>query len=236
MPKKINLIGRQFHRLLVIAEEGQRDKRGHVVWSCVCDCGNKSFVSGDKLKSGNTQSCGCLFAEKRAAGSYRSHGKTGSRVYRIWVNMISRCTRPSTSCWHNYGGRGITVCDRWRNSFEAFLEDMGEPPTGKHSIDRIDNDGNYEPSNCRWVTKNEQSFNTRRTKIVVIAGTPYTLLELSALHGVSPKLIRTRIYQGWPPEIAAKLPADFTFQKDGRKKLNALIAQSINEALEQEVA
>lgn len=157
MSEVIDITGHRFGRLVAISYVNPKR------WLCRCDCGTETIIPGDNLRRAITKSCGCLRTEVTRSRSYKhGHNIRGHRSssYRSWANMIERCTNPHDTDWKNYGGRGIAVCDRWRHSFEAFLEDMGEKPPG-HSIDRINNDGNYEPGNCRWATASEQQHNKR---------------------------------------------------------------------------
>lgn len=166
-----DLTGRSFGRLTVVERAENRGR--HIYWLCVCECGTTRTVKGDHLKSGGSQSCGCRLsdsARERAARSAmptrttHGHGSaragTRSGTYISWSSMIQRTTNPRNPAWPHYGGRGITVCDRWR-SYEAFLQDMGERPPGL-TLDRIDVNGHYEPGNCRWATWSEQRLNQRR--------------------------------------------------------------------------
>jgi hypothetical protein len=155
-----DLSGMRFGRLLATLR-GKTDKGGNVFWHCLCDCGNSIEVKGARLKSEETRSCGC-FQKQRVSEVNGSHRKTHSPEYRSWASMIARCENPKYHHFHRYGGRGIKICDNWRNSFENFLSDMGNRPSLSHTLDRINNDGNYEPANCRWATKLEQRHNQSR--------------------------------------------------------------------------
>lgn len=158
MPNLIDLRGMVFGRLSVEARD-HTNKHSCVMWLAHCECGNKSIVRGDDLRKGRTRSCGCLLKEDRYTRT-ATHGLSNTSEYRIWSGMKERCSSPEHSAWDRYGGRGIRVCDRWINSFANFFTDMGQRPSKAHSIDRIDNDGNYEPGNCRWALPNEQRSNT----------------------------------------------------------------------------
>jgi hypothetical protein len=158
MNPKFDLSGKRFGRLVAL-EFSHKDARWNRVWSCVCDCGSSVKARSVDLSTGNTQSCGCLRKDRIVKVNSR-HGQRRSRAYSIWSSMRTRCLNPKHARYGRYGGRGIQCCERWA-SFANFYADMGDPPAGR-SLDRINNDGNYEPGNCRWATATEQYHNSSR--------------------------------------------------------------------------
>lgn len=157
MPNLIDMTGRTVGRLTVLGRVANSPS-GAVRWLCRCLCGNTSVAMGAALRSRHTASCGCI---QREAVTKHGHAAINSTEYRSWRSMKDRCLNPSCPKYHLYGGRGVTVCERWVESFETFLDDMGPKPGPGYSIDRIDSDGNYEPGNCRWATYLEQRHNRR---------------------------------------------------------------------------
>src|SRR6266508_728705 len=158
MGNLVDLVGRKFGRLTVTGRAGN-DGHGHAMWACLCECGTTITVARGALRTRETQSCGCL-KRQRTRETHTTHGQSNSPEWRAWRNMRQRCKNRRHPKYRDYGGRGITVCDRWA-SFENFLADMGPKPSPAHSIDRIDVNGNYEPGNCRWATPKEQRLNQR---------------------------------------------------------------------------
>jgi len=192
-PKIKDLRGQQFGDLLVLQIDEGEKRHSATKWECLCRCGKRILVRSDSLKAGQ-ESCGCKNKVK--------HGKSGTSIYWIWGNMMRRCHDPSNVAFHNYGGRGIQVCDSWK-VFENFYADMGDPPPGM-SLDRYpDKDGNYEPSNCRWATPKEQGRNTRANHLVNIDGETKTLAEWCEIYGQPYPRVLARINQyGWDPKVA----------------------------------
>lgn len=157
----IDLSGQIFDCLTVVTKAG-KDSRGNITWNCQCSCGNTLVVKGCHLRSGHSKSCGCLqkaSASKRAVHGHLG-GDTSTTEYNSWRGMINRCSNPKYSGYKNYGGRGIKVCERWRD-FASFYADMGKKPSSNFSIERVNNNGNYESGNCIWATRNQQSANQR---------------------------------------------------------------------------
>jgi hypothetical protein len=169
VPPLIDLSDRTFGRLTVSCR-GPNDKHGKPQWWCACDCGATVLRLGASLVNNRTGSCGCLHREivadvcRETGKKSRTHGMTRTPEWRAWVNMITRCTNKNCPEYHNYGGRGICVCSEWLESFEEFYAHVGPRPSDKHSIDRIEVDGNYEPGNLRWATIDVQNSNKRNSK------------------------------------------------------------------------
>lgn len=220
MPAFIDMSGRRFGRLLVIGRAANSG-RG-VRWECQCDCGQRKVVPGDSLRCGKSKSCGCLQRETTAARNktLTKHGMCLSPEYTSWRRMLARCYSPSAKSHKYYASRGITVCQRWIESFAAFHEDMGDRPSYKHSIDRIDNDGNYEPGNCRWATWNEQANNRRGCVSVTAFGVSMPMRAWSKVTGVNRCTIGWRRRRGYLPGFAvfkgASKPVSFVLNKEIR--------------------
>ena len=191
MPKLKDLTGQRFGRLVAISLSG-RNKHGHILWRCLCECRNYTVVPQGHLSSGHTKSCGCLFSTEARSLARTTHGMSGTTTYLAWQRMISRCYCEKTTRYEEWGGRGIAVCERWMTSFENFLADMGKRPPGL-SLDRIDGNGNYEPGNCRWSTPTEQAWNRRSTRWITLCGNHLTLKEASARVGISDRIVHKRV-------------------------------------------
>jgi hypothetical protein len=204
--KRFDHVGETFGRLTVL-ERAEDGPWGNDRWRCLCSCGAATTVTGNNLRKQETRSCGCLSADS-ASKRLTTHGHTrGGRMpttYRTWATMRSRCGNPNAKNYGRYGGRGIKVCERW-SSFENFLEDMGERPEGT-SLDRIENDGNYDPGNCRWATRKEQQRNTRRNRLVTFDGQTRCLSAWSEMLGLSRSTLHARLRLGWSVSDAFVIP------------------------------
>lgn len=160
--------GNRYGNLSVISLSDRKDFRHERYWNCKCDCGSLIVVKGCHLRNGNTKGCGCL------RGVKIKHGGANSSEYRIWIAIKSRCLNKNNTAYHHYGGRGIKICSEWQNNFDTFIRHVGKRPTSKHSLDRKDNDGDYEPGNVKWATQYEQSRNKRNNITVNINGIFYS--------------------------------------------------------------
>jgi len=200
-PRFQNLVGRKFGKLTVEAYAGKNGIRHY--WLCRCECGGCIKSSGNNLRGGGAFHCGCVKVRK----PYK-HGECSSLEYHSWSSMIERCCNEKHPQYSYYGGRGITICRRWRESFASFLSDMGKRPSPKHSIDRIDNNGNYCPENCRWATSKQQSRNRRSNILLSHNGIIATAAEWEEIMGINQNLICRRIKAGWPADKALTTPPD----------------------------
>ena len=199
MSKLKDMSGYRFGRLVITKKTGSNEK-GCAVWECICDCGNVVHKSGELLRRGFIKSCGCLYEEVSKQGNPK-HNKSNTRIYRIWSEMKRRCLNPNDARYRNYGGRGIKVCNEWLHDFQAFYDwAMSHGYTDNLTIDRIDNDGNYEPSNCRWTTYKQQANNTSNNHFLTYNGETHTISEWSMITGIKSQTISNRIRRGWSIE------------------------------------
>lgn len=196
MSKKLDLVGKKFGRLVVIKETIYKGLRA---WACQCDCGEKTIVTTSNLTNGHTNSCGCIKREVTAK-THTKHGMCGTPTYRSWESMLNRCNNKNGMDFSDYGGRGIKVCERWKD-FSNFYSDMGERPEGT-SIDRINVNGDYEPSNCRWATMKEQANNKRTNHHLTFRGLTLTISQWSTKLGLKREIIKDRLMSGWSIEDA----------------------------------
>lgn len=205
-----NLNGQRFGKLLVIGDSVKQGRRKF--YPCLCDCGRETLVRDDALTSGGTKSCGCSRSYHQGKTSDNRYERRG-RLYHVWYGMKRRCENPKDTSYHRYGGRGITVCEEWSNSYEAFVDwamESGYDPNSKHkecTLDRIDNNGNYEPSNCRWANMTVQSNNRRSSVLITYQGETLTVAEWAKKVGLNHGALLNRINQGWDIEVALTTPS-----------------------------
>lgn len=204
MPKLVDLTGKKFGRWTVLKRDLTIKKPG-AMWECECACGTKRTVCAQGLKNGDSSSCGCYNREvqrKSCIERNTTHKKSKTQTYFTWMNMIQRCTNPKNPKYRIYGHRGIRVCERWLK-FENFLADMGERPFKNYSIDRINNNGNYEPENCRWASPQEQARNQTKTRLIKYNGKTQTLMEWAEETGIPHYNLHQRLSKlGWSIERA----------------------------------
>ncbi len=199
--KWIDLVGQRFGKLVGLERTGS-SKHGFSLWLCRCDCGNEKIILANSLKTGNTVSCGCYKINKRKGFKPNlRHGnrsrKATTKTYKIWCAIKKRCLDKNHDNYKYYGGRGIKVCDRWLNSFESFIEDMGPCPVGM-TIERIDNNGNYEPDNCKWATRKEQARNRTDNRWIEYNGKKMILADWAKEIGITSSCLSMRINgYGW---------------------------------------
>lgn len=201
--------GKIFGRLTVIKQVGRY--KGNALWECACRCGKVAVLSGSQLRNHHTMSCGCLRNEKTSA-RFKTHGRSKTQEYRVYRLMLERCSRPSSEGYQWYGARGITVCERWRKSFADFSEDMGIRPLGQ-SIERIDPNGNYEPSNCKWATPFEQGNNKRNTHRLTLDGKTQTISQWALETGINRWTIYCRMRKGWTAKQILTPKYDYSLRR-----------------------
>ena len=208
-PRFIDKTGKTYGRLTVLWFAGRRGKER--TWACECSCGGYAIVHGGNLVSGNTSSCGCYDNEQTSARS-RTHGMIGTQIYLVWAHIKARCTDKASPDYHRYGGRGIRVEFGRFEEFHSYVStELGDRPSKKHSLDRINNDGNYAPGNLRWATQSEQCRNRCNNHLVIWEGREMPLVEACELVGLTYHTVLSRITKlGWPPEKALSTPIRIT--------------------------
>lgn len=204
-------VGDRFHRLTVLRVKTDRynEKRNTYPYCLVqCECGNVKEINRNNVKRGAVKSCGCLFREA-VRKSNRKHGLSNSPEYAIWLSMKARCKHKSQRSYVNYGGRGIKVCERWF-SFSNFYSDVGPRPSPDHQIERRNNDGDYEPGNCIWVSRKVQCRNKRSNKVVKFRGVEKPLIEWCEIQGLNYDMVEQRLrVLDWSPERALTEPSNY---------------------------
>ncbi len=208
----VDLTGKTFGKITALSFHSRAEKTGHAIWLVKCSCGKEFTVKQNNLSTGHTKSCGCLKMEKATGNKHsfkHGHGAGArSSEFNIWVGMKQRCHNPKATGYIQYGGRGIQVCDRWLNSFENFLADMGLKPSSNHTIERTDTDGDYCPENCIWLKAFDQQSNRRNNVKIEHNGEILTATEWERKMGVTPGRIHSRIWNGWSPVDAITTPTD----------------------------
>lgn len=199
-------INSKYGMLTVMKRDGSTEG-GHAMYLCKCDCGTIKRIYGVGLNNKRTVSCGCK--RRSLGGKNKTHGLTKTRIYSIWSGMKARCLNRRDDAYKYYGGRGIAICERWL-SFENFLLDMGKEHTIGLTLERIDNNGNYEPSNVKWATLVEQANNKRNNRIIIVDGVTKTLSEYSKFSGIKVTTIHNRIKSGWSNKDAVTIPTKKT--------------------------
>mgnify|MGYP001093194784 CR=1 FL=1 len=202
----VDMTGVRYGYLTGVRRDHKRGKS--VYWLMRCDCGAEVVRNGQDVRRGNTLSCGCKRGALRVE-TRGTHGMSGHPAFAVWRSMLDRCRLPSHQAWHNYGARGIAVCERWQTSFENFWADMGPAYRRGLTLDRKDNNGHYTPSNCRWVTSRVQANNTGFNRIVETPDGEMTVAQASRRYGVKQNTILYRLGHGWPDTKAVTTPPNF---------------------------
>lgn len=196
--------------LLTVIKRVENDKQGNSRWLCKCDCENTAIVSGKDLQRAHTKSCGCL---------HEKHSKSQTRLYRVWRGMKTRCLNSKYPYYSNYGGRGVQVCEEWKNDFQTFYDWAmkngynEKAKRGECTLDRIDNNGNYEPNNCRWTTNKQQSRNRRTNHLLTYKGKTQNIIQWVEETGISRSVFVSRLQNGWNMEKIIKTPVNYLKEK-----------------------
>ncbi len=196
--QKLNIIGKRFGKLIVLERNFSKPSKSYYAthWTCKCDCGKTTSVHRSSLISGNTKSCGCLAIETARKLSTK-HGMSFTKEYKAWRSMMDRCYKPKNVSYHRYGGRGITVCEEWLKSFDNFFKDVRYAPSPKHSLGRINNNGNYEPKNVRWEENFMQNNNKITNTFITYMRKTHSLTEWGNIYGFPRHIITWRYHKGW---------------------------------------
>jgi hypothetical protein len=197
-----DLTGAKFNYLTIIKRVDNLN--GNIMWLCRCDCGTEKIIRGSHITNHKTLSCGC-YKDKNTSIRNTTHGKSNTRIYKSWAHMVARCNNPNDNAYKHYGGRGITVCDEW-TTFEGFYKDMGSSYRDGLTIDRINNNGNYEPSNCKWSTYEEQGNNKRNNHIIEYNGISKSIAQWEKELGYPKDLISAILRRKWSVDRAISTP------------------------------
>lgn len=198
---KVDLSGRRFGRWSVLVPTDERGADESIKWLCVCDCGNTGKISSNSLLQNGSNSCGCLRKE-----IHSTHGMSKTRQYRCYMSMMKRCFDTKNERYKDYGGRGVTVCDKWNRGFEFFWEDMRKSYNNNLTLDRINVNGNYSKENCRWSTPKQQSNNTRNNIKITYNGETKTISEWAEILNIKTNTLRCRYKRGWNIERLMEQP------------------------------
>jgi hypothetical protein len=206
-----DITGKKFQALTAIKFSHKHTKWLSSFWLFQCECGKQKILQKSKVICGHIVSCGCGAKNKKRTGN-PTHNLSKTQMYILWKGMRQRCNNPKNPKYPNYGGRGIKICDRW-DDFRNYLNDMGERPSPKHSIDRIDNNGDYTPENCRWATNTQQTRNQRSNIKITLNGDSKCLSEWAEINNLSESCVRARIIRGWNPSDAITKPLNIKFKR-----------------------